>query len=668
MSSEKINFRLYIITSFLFLVTVLLVGKLVYIQWIEDNTHVEIPRQVVKNVVLEPERGDIYSSDGKILATSLYTYEIRWDSQSPSHKIFETLKLELSQRLGEILNQNPQDVLSKLESARDLENRYLLISKKVDYQTMKKIKGLPIFNKGEISGGLIVERRVERRLPLDKYAYRTIGYEKQQPSGAFIRTGIEGGYSQYLRGEVGYRLKKRIASGVWKPISDSEFRKPIPGANLYTTIDTYIQKITHETLEQQLQKFEAAYGTAVVMKVNTGQVKAIVNLTRTQDNNYSEQFNYALANAYEPGSTFKTFALMVALEDRLITPQTKVQVGNGRLTFFNRHTVKDSKKPESPQMTVSKILETSSNVGVVKVINDAYGEEPEKFLKRISAFGIDKPLELNLLGEPSPYVPNPKDKLWSKISLPWMSYGYGLSLTPLQLLTFYNGIANDGKVLKPQFVKSIQRSDQESKIEFEKQVINPSMASKSTIKSIQKMLQDVVEKPWGTGHRIYSPMISIAGKTGTSQENYQTGKMNYVSSFVGYFPVEQPQYSMIVVIHAPDTKKGYYGTTVAAPVVQKVASKIIPVRPKEIFLNEKHIASVMTKKERQEIMTIPREIEAQSQTQSSDVEAAGIISVKTGQEAVDKATNLFHQIGQFVGVKIVPTVNRKEKIVMFENQ
>lgn len=668
MSSEKINLRLYLVTSFLFLIMLLLIGKLVYIQWVEDNTHVEIPRQIVRNVILEPNRGDIYSSDGKILATSVYTFEVRWDSKSPSQKIFETHKLELSQKLGKVLDQNPQEVLSKLESARSLESRYQLIAKKVDYQTMKKIKELPIFNRGEISGGLIVKRKVERRLPLDKYACRTIGYEKQQPTGAFIRTGIEGGYSQYLRGEVGFRLKKRIASGVWKPISDSEYRKPTPGANLYTTIDSYIQKATHEALDYQLQKFDASYGSAVVMEVETGEVKAIVNLTRNQDSTYTEQYNYALANTYEPGSTFKTFALMAALEDKKITPETMVEVGNGRLSFLNRHTVRDSKRPESPQMTVSKILETSSNVGVVKVIDDAYQEEPEKFLKRISSFGMDKPLGLNILGEPRPYIPNPKDQLWSKISLPWMSYGYGLSLTPLQLLTFYNGIANDGKVVKPQFVKSILRSGQESKIEFEKQIINPSMASKSTIESIQNMLQNVVEKPWGTGHRIYSSIIPIAGKTGTSQENYHTRNMNYVSSFVGYFPAHEPQYSMITVIHNPDARKGYYGTTVAAPVVQKVASKIIPAIPDEIFLSKKQIASVMTKDVVQEPKIIPQLIETQNTSQPVNVVAAGQISVESGQEAVDKATDFLNKVGQKIGFKIVPTVNRKDKIVMFEHQ
>ncbi|MCY3998371.1 MAG: penicillin-binding protein 2 [Flavobacteriaceae bacterium] len=669
MNFEKINLRLYLVTSFLFLAMLLLIGKLVYIQWVEDNTLVEIPKQVVRNVILEPDRGDIYSSDGKILATSVYTYEIRWDSKSPSKKLFETYKVELSKKLSEILQQNPQDVLSKMESARQLENRYLLIAKKVDHHTMKKIKELPIFNRGEISGGLIVERKVERKLPLDKYAARTIGYEKQQPTGAFIKTGIEGGYSQYLRGEVGFRLKKRIASGVWKPISDSEYRKPIPGGNLYTTIDSHIQKTTHEALDQQLKKFEASYGTAVVMEVKTGQIKAIVNLTRNQDNTYSEKYNYALANAYEPGSTFKTFALMVAMEDKKITPQTKVNVGNGQLSFFNKHTIRDSKRPKSPQLTVSRILETSSNVGVVKLVNDLYGEEPEKFLRRLSSIGIDKPLELDILGEPNPYIPTPKDQLWSKISLPWMSYGYGLSLTPLQLLTFYNGIANDGQVVKPQFVKSVSRSGQESKIEFEKQIINPSMASKSTIESMQQMLKDVVEKPWGTGHNIYSSTIPIAGKTGTSQENYNTDNMNYVASFVGYFPVDQPQYSMITVVFNPNAKKGYYATRVAAPVVQKVASKIIPAIPEEIFLNRRQITSVINMNEVQEPIITPLTIEAQPTSQETvDVVAAGQVSVESGREAVDKATNFINEVGQKLGFKVVPTVNRKDKIVLFENQ
>ncbi|MCY4561163.1 MAG: penicillin-binding protein 2 [Flavobacteriaceae bacterium] len=660
MSSKQINLRLYLISGIMFLTVFLLIGKLIYIQWIEENSNVEIPNQVVKNVVLEPDRGDIYTSDGKILATSVYSYELRWDSQSPSRKVFETNKKELSVRLGKILNQNSDEVLAKLENARATNKRYLLIAQKADYQKMKAIKELPIFNQGEISGGLIVERRVQRKLPMQKYATRTIGYEKQQPSGAYTRTGIEGSYSQYLRGQVGYRLKKRIARGVWKPISDSEYRKPIPGGNLITTIDSYIQQTTHEALEQQMIDFEAAYGSAVVMHVKTGHVKAIVNLTRNTDSTYSEKFNYAIANSYEPGSTFKTFSLMAAMEDKKINPESIVNIGNGEMTFFGRHKIRDSHKPKNPEISVSKALEVSSNVAVAKVVFDAYNENPHEFLNRIASIGLDKPLNLGLLGEPNPYIPHPSDELWSKISLPWMAYGYGLSLTPLQMLTYYNGIANDGQVLKPQFVKSIQRSNQQQ-IDFDKEIINPSMASESTVEAIQQMLNNVVEKQWGTAHRLHSKIIPIAGKTGTAQENYTTDQMNYVSSFVGYFPAQEPQYSMIVVIHKPNKRKGYYGSTVAAPVVKQVASKIITAIPDEVFLNNRQIASVMTK---YESPSIPIEdlLQNQRPTATNDIVAAGQISVESGQEAVDNATIFLNKVGKLLGIKVIIENNRQERI------
>ena len=384
---------------------------------------------------------------------------------------------------------------------------------------------------------------------------------------------MEGAFSHLLKGENGRRLKQKIANNQWKPINDNNEKEPTEGYDLYSSININIQDIVHHELLNQLEKFEADHGCAIVMETNTGEIKAISNLGKTKNGKYYEKLNYAIGEAHEPGSTFKTFSLIAALEDNFVDENDIVDTGNGILTFYDSK-IKDSKKGGYGEITVSKIYEVSSNTGVVKIINDNYKKNPQDFVDRLYNIGINKILDIPIKGEAKPKLPHPSDKNWNGLSLPWMSFGYGVLLTPLQILTLYNAIANDGEMLKPKFINKIKSYSKMKPTIFEKQILNPSICSKPTLKKIQKMMFNVVDKKWGTAHNIKENLFNISGKTGTCQVGYSIGDVQYISSFVGYFPSENPIYTCIVVIHKPNKNKGYYGSKVAAPVFKRIAKKI----------------------------------------------------------------------------------------------
>ena len=303
---------------------------------------------------------------------------------------------------------------------------------------------------------------------------------------------------------------------------------------------------------------------------------------RTSEGTYYEKLNYAVGEAHEPGSTFKLMAMVAALEDDVVQEETLVETGKGELKFFGKYKVKDSKRGGYGTLTAAEVFEVSSNTGMVKIITENYGDNPQKFVDRLYHMGLDKPLKIDIKGEAIPKIPYPTDADWDGLDLPWMAYGYGVALTPLQTLTFYNAIANDGVMVKPQFIHKISNLGAAPEQSFSPQILNPSICSKSTLTAVKKMMFNVVDKKWGTAHGIKDEQLSMAGKTGTCQVDYTTDDVQYVSSFVGYFPAEKPKYSCIVVIHRPNKKKGYYGATVAAPVFKKIAKKIYNSTPVEV--------------------------------------------------------------------------------------
>ena len=587
---KKIMTRFYIVICTMIIFSFLLMGKLIYIQVFEGERYKVIAsNQTVKNVVLQPSRGNIYSEDGSLMATSVAQYEVRWDSKVPSNSLYNNGKENLVKGLSSILQISHTELIEKLENARMNNNRYMLVAKNLSYSKLKKIKSLPIFNLPSFKGGIIIEQQIKREHPLGKIAERTIGYELKSLNGNYFRVGIEGAFGTYLRGEEGRRLKQRIANGQWKPINDVNEKEPTQGYDVFTTINLNIQDIAHSALLEQLEKYKADHGSAVVMESRTGKIRAIVNLGKTTENTYYEKLNYAVGELNEPGSTFKLISMIAALEDKVVDPEQLIDTGNGEIMFYNKYKVRDTKKGGYGLIPASKVFESSSNTGMVNIVYNHYKDDPSKFVNRLYNMGINRSLGLSIQGEPEPKIPYPTDKDWDGLDLPWMAYGYGVAMTPLQILSFYNAIANDGELLRPKFIEKIANAGEKPQKIFKKEILNPSICSKETLTKIKSMLFNVVDKKWGTAYQIKDSLFDVAGKTGTCQLDYTKGEVQYISSFVGYFPVENPIYSCIVVIHRPDKKLGYYGSTVAAPVFKKIAKKIYISTPKETNIKRSEI-------------------------------------------------------------------------------
>ena len=585
--------RIYLVAFALLAFALVLVGKLVYIQWVQGDYYTaRLEESTLRSVVLDASRGNIYADDGSILATTVPRYELRWDAMVASASLYDSKKDSLADALADFFGSAKNSYLNKLERARRQNNRYWLVGKNLTYSQYQAIKSFPLFRLPLYKGGLIVEQQLVREHPLGKVAERTVGYEHRDRTGYYLRVGLEGAFGQYLKGEPGQRLKQKIANGQWKPVNDSNEKEPTAGFDLHTTLNVNMQDIAHKALLQQLEQFEADHGTVVVMETETGDVKAIVNLGRTAKGTYYEKLNYAVGEAHEPGSTFKLMAMVAALEDGVVDVNDWVKTGNGQLTFFNKYKVRDSKRGGYGTLTAGKVFEVSSNTGMVKIIYDHYKNKPRQFVDRLYEMGLNNPLGVSIKGEASPKIPYPTDASWDGLDLPWMAYGYGVALTPLQTLTFYNAIANNGEMVKPKFLKQISRLGNEPEKIFKKEVLNPAVCSAATVKKVQEMMFNVVDKKWGTAHGIKDPDLQLAGKTGTCQVDYTTDNLQYISSFVGYFPAEAPKYSCIVVIHKPNKRKGYYGATVAAPVFKAIAKKIYTSTPREVTISQNALVAM----------------------------------------------------------------------------
>ena len=582
-STEKsIMNKLYFTSGAMFIFALLVVYKLVTIQFVEGDQYRSIAdNRTIKDDIIPANRGNVYSVGGSLLATSVPKYDIRIDLVTPSHKNYEAFIEPLCDSLASFYNTSSEEYKRKLRLARENKNRYFLLARNLDYSQYLQFRDFPLLNLGAFKGGLIVEQTTKRDYPIGSIAQRLIGYERFDDQGNVTRVGIDGAFGEkYLRGEDGKRRKQKIGKGQWKPIEDYNQVEPQDGYDVYTTIDVNIQDIAHHALLEQLEYYKADHGTVVVMETKTGEIRAISNLGRNKEGLYYERLNYAVGESHEPGSTFKLMALAVALEDRVIDTTTMVDTKKGVLSYYGIK-VKDSKKGGYGNISVAKAFEVSSNTGIVKAIHNAYKENPQKFVDGLYRMNLKDSLGLPLIGEGKSIIPDPRIKngRWSGIALQWMAYGYGVSFTPLQTLTFYNAIANDGVMVRPKFLREIKEID--TSIEtFSTEVINPRICSEETVLKLQQLLKNVVEKEHGTGHGLYSDKFSMAGKTGTCQKDYvNKDQLNYISSFSGYFPADDPKYSCIVVIHEPDKSVGYYGADVAGPVFKKIAQKIFTDAP-----------------------------------------------------------------------------------------
>jgi cell division protein FtsI (penicillin-binding protein 3) len=522
---------------------------------------------------IEAVRGNIFDVNGNLLAKSLPYYEVAVDINAPSidKKLFENKVDSLGMMFANLFQDKSAKQYTKiLRKARNNGDRYVMLHRNVSYKDLQTIKSFPIFKRGK-RGGLVTLQTNKRERPFQNLAARTIGMSRT----GIKPVGLEGAYDSLLMGISGQRLMQKIAGDVWRPINDENEIEPKDGSDLYTTIDINIQDVAENALLNTLIKNNASHGCAILMEVKTGEIKAIANLTRNgkDSSSYSENLNYAVLNATEPGSTFKLPSLLAAIDEYNLSLDEKVNVGNGEVTFYNK-TIKDSHTPESPILTIQRVFETSSNVGVSKIITKYYAKNPQQYVNKINSFHLNKKLGLSIPGEAQPLIKQTKDKDWSGVTLPQMSYGYETLLTPLQTLAFYNAIANDGKMVKPRFEKEIKRNGVTVKT-FTTEVLVEQVVSKETIKKAKQMLEGVVKNGSGKGLNITA--FSVGGKTGTAQiatgnKGYGTTK-SYQGSFIGYFPADKPLYTCMVIVYNP-SKGAYYGGLIAGPVFKEIAEKV----------------------------------------------------------------------------------------------
>lgn len=571
---NDILWRIYLAFFALLLVAVGILFQAFRIQVVQGEQWTSMADSLTTQLQrVQARRGNVLSSDGRLLATSLPYFELRFDAMVPAldDATFYGKVDSLAGCMARMFRNNGADYYKqKLINARKQGNRYLLIARDVTYPQLQKIQEWPIFRKGRYEGGLIIEKTNERDKPFGLLAHRTIGYVRTGPGAQSV--GLEASFNAYLKGTDGRRLVQRASGGVWIPLQTNNEIEPVDGADLITTIDVNIQDVAEAALLKALEKHEANHGTAVVMEVKTGQIKAIANLGRIGDNGYWEKYNYAIGEATEPGSTMKAATMMALLEDGLVNPSDSIDIGYGE-TFFHGQRMQDAKLHNLGKVTVQRAFELSSNVGISKLAYRHYAQRPEVFIQHLKSFHLHEKTGIEISGEGQPVINNPGDPGWSMISIPWMSVGYEVRVTPLQMLTFYNAIANGGKMMKPYLVQSINRYGQPIK-HYSPRVVDEAICSEATIKQLQAMLVGVVDS--GTAHyRVYNPQYKIAGKTGTAQiaQGSSGYAKVYQSSFVGYFPADAPRYSIIVVVTAP-SRGIYYGGSVAGPVFREISDKI----------------------------------------------------------------------------------------------
>lgn len=571
--------RYALMLAVVLIVSVSIVSRIVYIQltsskkW-EGKLH-DLEEQTQ---TIQGNRGNVCSTNGRVLATSVPFYEIRFDLGAPGVKeIFNQEVDALSENLAKVFTDKTKWQFKKeLQDAFRKGRRYHLVHpRKVNYDELQRIKTFPIFKKGQHRGGFIVEQEYIRTSPHGNLAFRTIGLLNKGAYGGVHGSvgisGIEEKYEGYLRGTDGLVLRQNL-SGRWVNINTVE---PEDGQDVITTLDIYLQDVVENALKKQLVKSNAEYGTAILMEVKTGKIRAISNLG-LQNGQYNEIYNYAIGHegCNEPGSTFKLISLMIALDESKVDTSDVFDVGDGKWKIYDR-TIYDSDYGHGGhgKLTVNKIFELSSNVGVAKIIDKAYAGNEEEFVDRLYNLKLNRPLGLEMKGEATPFIKYPTDKTWWGPTLAYMSHGYELQMSPLHVLTFYNAVANNGKMVKPMFVEAIQQNGERVK-EFKPEVLKNSICSKETLGKLQAMLLGVVEN--GTARGIKSNLYKFAGKTGTAKKfDIKTGYSHskYRASFAGYFPADNPKYSCIVVVSEP---KGllYYGGSVAGPVFREIADCI----------------------------------------------------------------------------------------------
>lgn len=579
-SKNDVLWRVFLVYFIVVAVGVLVVLAIVRIQWKDKEELIAKAEERDMDVRdEEAHRGNVFSSNGSLLATSVPRYNIFFDPVSVDKKLFDAEVAQLADNLSRMLkNKSKQQYISYLKDARAKNRRYVKIANKISVADYKKMQEFPIFSEGKNRGGFIAERSYVRELPYGELAARTIGYVREDID---VYVGLEGAYNDYLKGKDGMQVVRRINGNFWMPMPSDENRDPVNGDDIYTSIDIEIQDVAENALKKCLIENDALQGCVVLMDVKSGFVEVMASLSYNEKKNkYEEAYNFALRHNVEPGSTFKAITMLTLLEnDPNFDIERKLNLGTTDYKVFHRRTMRDSHRvtDDDGNVTIRSAFEQSSNIAFATLVTEAFEQNPDRFIDLIYKTKINEPLNLDIKGEAKPDIKTTNDKRWSKLSLPWMSIGYEVMMTPIQILTYYNAIANDGVMVKPQFVKEIRHGN-EVKHVFDTIVINERIASENTISTLQELLKGVVEN--GTAKSMSKLGFSVAGKTGTAQISQGSSgynKKNYTATFVGYFPADDPKYSCIIVVSNPRGKK-YYGGSVSGPVFKEIAEKVYATR------------------------------------------------------------------------------------------
>ena len=574
---KKIMTRYSFIILLMVLVGLAIVVKAGVIMFAERQYWNDVADRFVKeNVIVHPNRGNIISSDGQLMASSLPEYKIYMDFKAGGALKDSLLMLYLDSicdGLHQIFpDKSKAEFKSHILKGRKKGSRnYPIYPKRVSYIQYKEAKSLPVFNMSKYRGGFHEQSFNQRKKPFGSLAMRTLG-DMYSDITLGAKNGLELQYDSILKGREGVTHRQKVMNKYLNIVDIS----PVDGCDIITTIDVSMQDIAEKALIDELKEIDANVGVAILMEVKTGEVKAIVNMTKCNDGVYREIKNNAVSDMMEPGSTFKTASIMVALEDGYITPDQEVDTKNGVYKMYGS-LMKDHNWTRGGYgvIDVTKILMVSSNIGVSRLIDENYHHQPKKFVEGLYKLGIATPLNLDIPGAAKkPNIRKPTKENWSKTALAWMSIGYETQVPPMNTLAFYNAIANNGVMVKPKFVKAIVKDGQTIE-EIPTEVLNPAIASAKTIEQIQIILEKVVSQ--GLGRPAGSKQFHVSGKTGTAQVSqgkggYKSGKKEYLVSFCGYFPSEEPKYSCIVAIQ----KSGYpaSGGLMAGSVFSEIAERV----------------------------------------------------------------------------------------------
>lgn len=567
---KELLVRVYILLSLFIVAAFCIVYRVVKINVVQGDKWRQKNDIHMQWLPINADRGNILADDGKLLATSLPLFDIHMDVTRPSREVWrrdlDSLCYLLATNISRDLTQTQWR--SKLQQARIDRKQYVFVARGLTLAEKEDLRQWPILRNGKMKGGLIISRYTKREKPFKGLASRTIGVDRDNA----INVGLEGSFDKWLRGKTHKRLMKKVPPGIWVPVYDPTEYRPQKGYDIVSTINVNMQDVVHTELIAAIERYEAEAGVAILMEVETGAIKAISNISKNKSGYYAENYNTAVGAASEPGSTLKLASTMALIDDGHLTLDDLVDVGYGKMKFYDRW-MYDSHQHSSRYMDLRTAFEQSSNVGISSAAFKYYGHKDRRkdFVNKYTQFGLTDKTGIEIQGEAAPYIKDPEVdvKEWYGTTVPWMAHGYEMKLSPLQVLNFYNSVANDGRMMKPYLVSEIKEGSKTIK-SFKPRVLRDAIAKTATIEAAQEVLRGVVVR--GTARRLHTSDFSFSGKTGTTRVGYwKGGDKQYNASFCGYFPAESPKYSLIVTIYKPSG--AYYGSTVAAPVFKRIAER-----------------------------------------------------------------------------------------------